>query len=105
MASAGSDLINLLTNVAGDLETTQGVYINLKMHSVDLNEIDYPCIIGLTNTCQNTPYSASGMLLISIPVKGSKVIYHIVLRAGEGGHIAYRAKPTADGWQSWKYII
>ena len=84
----------------GELVRTGAILIQTKTQTnLDLNDITDWRIINfdaLSGTCLNSPAKASGMTLISFGK------FHIVLRAGEGGVIYYRAYNS--GWQAWQKV-
>lgn len=101
-ATSTDGLWTLLINTAGELLKTGVVRIeNEKMlDGVDINNIKDFRITCVQNSCLNIPIKANGLALISIPVESK--VYHIMLRAGEGGMIYFRSFDNT--WNPWKKV-
>lgn len=101
IATSVSGLSTVLVNALGELVRTGAIMIQTYAPgSFDMDEIrDWRIIVfnSLSHTVNGAPFKANGMVLIAL---GD---YHIVLRAGEGGKIYYRA--YSGGWQPWKTVV
>lgn len=101
-ASSVSGLSTLLLNSSGELAKMGAMLIQPNyMTFTDLNDVrDWLItkIDTLSKPVENAPVKASGLILISFGT------YHIILRAGEGGKIYFRAHTDSTGWQPWKTV-
>ena len=101
-ASSPSGLSTLLVNALGELVKTGAIMIQTNSRTAfDLNDVrDWRIMVidSLSGTVNGAPVRASGMVLISF---GN---YHIILRAGEGGKIYFRAYTESTGWQPWRTV-
>lgn len=100
-ATSPSGLSTLLVNALGELVKTGAILIQPQTQYIsDLNAISRWCIMildALSAECLNCPVRASGLVFMCF---GN---YQIILRAGDGGKIYFRANNS--GWQSWKTVV
>lgn len=101
-ASSASGLSTLLVNSLGELVKTGTMLVNATARTnLDLNDFHGHwgifTIDNFTNTCQNVPVQASGLVIISF---GG---FQIILRGGLGGRIYFRSY-TSGAWQPWKEV-
>ena len=101
-ATSVSNLSTLLVNSLGVLVKTGAILIQQTSTTfADLNDVtDWRIAVldTLSITTANAPVKANGMILVSLGT------YHVILRAGDGGQIYFRAHTSSTGWQPWKTV-
>lgn len=104
--SSAAGLYALLVSGSGIISALNGMNILPlfpKTVDTDLDSFTENGIFLIGNECPNSPVQGNGKVLLNLRTFGI-YIYQVVLRAGAGGVIYYRAKGD-NGWCAWKKVV
>lgn len=104
--SSAAGLYALLVSGSGIISALNGTNILPlfpKTVNTDLDSFTENGIFLIAAECPNSPVQGNGKVLLNLTTLGMYT-YQVVLRAGVGGVIYYRAKGD-NGWCAWKKVV